>query len=82
MSNQSTEQIEELTTEQKKFQFRVLLNEVLSKLEEAKDTATELDHAYQLDIDIDDLEEVITAVQNLCNTADGTNDEDIAETID
>ncbi len=82
MSNQSTEQIVELTTEQKKFQFRVLLNEVLSKLEETKDTATELDHAYQLDIDIDDLEEVITAVQNLYNTADGTNDEDIAETID
>lgn len=67
--------MEEKIVIEKKFQLKVLLNEVLLKLEEVKDVATELDHAYQLDIDIDDLEEVITEVENLCNTADGTNDE-------
>ena len=68
--------MEDKIANEKKLQLRVLMNEVLSKLEEIKDVATELDHAYQLDIDIDDLDEVITSVENICNKLDGTNDED------
>ena len=68
--------MEDKIANEKKLQLRVLMNEVLSKFEEIKDVATELDHAYQLDIDIDDLDEVITSVENICNKLDGTNDED------
>ena len=68
--------MEDKIANEKKLQLRVLMNEVLSKFEEIKDIATELDHAYQLDIDIDDLDEVITSVENICNKLDGTNDED------
>ena len=82
MSNESTEQTAELTTEQKDFKFRTLLNKALAKFEEVRDIATELDHANELSIDLYDLEEVITSVENLCNTAQGLDNEDDNDTVD